>query len=265
MTQALINKHKYPIDEPRSQVYKNLVAECRATLASGRLVNLEDFLSPSATKAIADEIDQRLPQAFHSHRSANAYGTAASEDLPFDHPYNIKHATDRYGLARHQLTGTLIDKLYQWKPLREFVGDIVGVTPVFLHDDPSNALVVQVYKKNGGLAWHFDRALFSTILNIRETHDGGVFECVPGIRTDDSECFDEVSKVLTNTSSRVEKYKVTAGSFTIMNGRHTLHRVTENKGDTPRLSAVLSYEDREGVKLDSATRQLFFGPTAPLD
>lgn len=262
---ALINTEKYPIDKPEFEAYTDLVLNCRERLALDGLLNLEEFLKPFATKAIAKELDQLLPGAFHSQRLANAYGSAGPNEFSPDHPYNIKAATDRYGLARHQLKGSLLDEIYQWKPVRRFVGDVLHLDQVFLHEDPCNALVVQIYKKNGGLAWHFDKALFSTILNIRESMDGGVFECAPNIRNNEDECFNEVRQVLKNSSHRIKQYKVKAGSFTIMNGRHTLHRVTENNSEIPRLSAVLSYEDRPGVKLDSRTRQLFFGPSAPLD
>lgn len=261
----LINLKKYPIDQQDTHIYRSLVLDCRATLAADKLLNLEDFLSQQATEKIAEEIDTLIPLAFHSCRSGSPYGLSEPNDLPADHPYNIKSPTDRFGLARHQLQGTLLDAVYQWEPVRQFVGDVVGLESIFLHEDPSNSLVVQIYKNKGGLAWHFDRALFSTILNIRETSDGGVFECVPDMRTDEDQCFDEVRRVLTSKSDRVEQYNVKSGSFTIMYGRYTLHRVTENRSDTPRLSAVLSYEDQPGVKLDSATRQLFFGPTAPHD
>ena len=50
-----------------------------------------------------------------------------------------------------------------------------------------------------------------------------------------------------------------------MLGRDALHRVTTIEGPTPRMSLILSYEDRPGVRLDMATRRKFFGPTTPDD
>lgn len=84
---------------------------------------------------------------------------------------------------------------------------------------------------------------------------------MPGLRTADDPCFADVRDVMLGKSDRVERYDVKAGSFTIMLGRYTMHRVTQVLGQTPRISAVLSYEDKPGAILDYATRRQFFGPT----
>ena len=263
--EILINLIKYPIDRPESDAYKAMVNAFSKQLATQRLLNMEGFLTEAGTQVIANEIDSLLPSAVHVKHRSTAYGESKSENLPDDHPHNIKNQTDRYGLARHQLGNTQLDSIYTWEPVRNFVRDLLGLPQIFLHEDPSNALVVQIYKQSGGIAWHFDRALFSTILNIRESDDGGVFECAPNVRSETDPCFDEVRDVLLGQSDRVERNKVKAGSFTIMYGRYTLHRVTENRSAIARYSAVLSYEDRPGVKLDTTTRKRFFGDGAPSD
>lgn len=56
----------------------------------------------------------------------------------------VRSETDRYGLARHQLTNTLLDSIYTWEPVRRFVGDLLDHDQIYLHEDPSNALVVQI-------------------------------------------------------------------------------------------------------------------------
>jgi hypothetical protein len=88
---------------------------------------------------------------------------------------------------------------------------------------------------------------------------------VPGLRKPGDPCFDDVRDVLLDKSDRVEQHHPEAGSFSIMLGRYALHRVTTVEGATPRMSVILSYEDRPGVRLDVATRKNFFGPTAPDD
>ena len=262
--EQLINLSKYPINRPDSAQYRIMIIELSQKLATHQLLNMEGFLTKAGTQAIASEIDSLLPTAGHVKHRSTAYGESERESLPDDHPYNIKNQTDRYGLARHQLGNTQLDSIYTWEPVRNFVRDLLGLEKIYLHEDPSNALVVQIYKQWGGIAWHFDRALFSTILNIRESDNGGVFECAPNIRSETDPCFEEVRDVLLGQSDFVERNKVKAGSFTIMYGRYTLHRVTENLSPIARYSAVLSYEDRPGVKLDVATRKRFFGDDAPL-
>ncbi len=275
MNSKLINLDFYPLDQPDSTRYKEIVAKYRAQLMRDEFVNMEGFLTEYGTTAIAREIDDRTDQTFHSARMANPYGKSPGDscnpqnsddtDQRAIHPAEIYARTDRYGLARHQLQNTLLDSIYCWEPVKHFVRDILGLSQIYLHEDPSNALVVQMYKHGGGLAWHFDRALFSTILNIRESDKGGVFECAPGLRSELEPRYDNVRDVLLEQSSLVKRHHVKSGSFTIMRGRYTMHRVTENLGSTSRLSAVLSYEDKPGVKLDLATRRTFFGASAPDD
>lgn len=265
MIAKLVNLDKYPINDPDSKNYRSLVNQCRQKLATKRLINVESFLTDAGTITLAQEVEDRMPTAFYNARKSNPYGVVDSEGLPADHPYRIYGDTERYGLARHDLLNSTLDALYTWPPLMRFVGDVLGLDDIFLHEDPSNALVAQIYKPGGGLAWHFDRALFSTILNISEPEDGGVFECVPDLRTSDDPCFDDVRDVLLDKSNYVERYRVKAGSFTIMYGRYTMHRVTRVVGERARVSVVLAYEDRPGVRLDVPTRRLYFGPTAPDD
>jgi hypothetical protein len=161
--------------------------------------------------------------------------------------------------------GTALQALYRWPPLRRFVAAVTGKAELFLHADPCNALVLQVYQPGDMLAWHFDRARFSTTLHLQAAEAGGHFESVAALRRDGEDAFAEVSKVLKGDRARVRQAVSQPGSFTIFNGNHTLHRVTEVEGTRPRLSLVLSYDETPGQKLDPETRRLFFGPTAPLD
>ena len=261
MIQELINFEKYPIDQPDSEQYKLLMSECQERLVANNLINMEGFLTYAGTAELLAEIDNKTSQTFHCVNHSRPDFTAAYEAKNGKQLANYLGTTDRYALARHQLLGSKLDELYQYEPLRNFVRDLLALDKIYLHEDPSNALVVQLYKTGGGIAWHFDQALFSTILNLCETEQGGTFECVPDLRTADDPCFDEVRDVLLNKSDRVEQYHAKAGSFTIMLGRYTMHRVTEVLGETPRVSVVLSYEDKPGIKLDLATRKRFFGPT----
>lgn len=262
---TIVDLATYPLDRPDSDDYRQIVAEQSRNLARTGLVNLEGFLTRDGISRLAGEIDALMPCAHYAEKRENPYGAPITADLPDDHPYRILATTERYGIAFHQMRGSALEDLYRWPPLRQFVADVTGHGKLYLHDDPSNALVVQIYKTGGGLAWHFDRALFSTILNLQESEQGGAFECVPGLRTPDDACFDEVRDVLLENSDRVSRRYAKPGSFSIMLGRYALHRVTTIEGPTPRMSLILSYEDRPGVRLDVATRKMFFGSTAPDD
>ena len=262
---GIVALSRYPLEHPESEAYRRLSGECARRLGETGLLNLEGFLTPGGTARLVSEVQALMPRAHYAEREDNAYGSPAAEGLPADHPCRILHPTARWGIAYHQMRGTVLEALYRWPPLREFVAAVTGHAKLYLHDDPSNALVLQIYKAGGRLAWHFDQALFSTILNLQESEAGGIFECAPNLRGPDAPCFDEVRRVLLGDSDRVQRHLASAGSFTIILGRYALHRVTTVRGPAPRISLILSYEDRPGVRMDVATRRKLFGPDAPGD
>jgi len=260
-----VNLSDYPLDEPEGPVYSTLVEASSQALRQDGFLNLDGFLTSRGVERLMADVECLLPSAHRSCRHDNAYGATPSDDLPADHPDRILRPTDRYGLAYHQMRGTALDTLYVWPPLRQFVADITRHQALYLHDDPSNALVLQVYKTGGGLAWHFDQAQFSTILNLSESEAGGVFEYAANIRSADDPRYDDVRDVLLERSDKVRRVHARRGSLSIIYGRHTLHRVTAIEGPSSRSSVVLSYEDRPGVRMDVETRRKLFGPTAPMD
>jgi len=263
MTTALINLTDYPLDQPDSSHYQSLVAQQRSLLAANGMINLPDFLTPAGVATCRQEIEARADIAYHAISERHPYGYHTDASYPASHPLNRLSKTQSFRLAHHHLPDTQIDTLYRWEPLRQFIAAVTGNEEIFLSGDPSNAVVVQVYREGCGQAWHFDQALFSTILNVAESTAGGVFECVPGIRSEDDPSYAEVQKVLDKQSDRIQKHSVKAGSFTIMLGRYTMHRVTEIEQQRPRISIVLSYEQQPGVYMDLETRKTSFGPTAP--
>lgn len=258
-----INLSNYPIDHPNSQRYQALISELKNNLASDGMINLVDFLTPEGIISYRQEIESRQDIAYHAKSERHPYGYERSDHLPADHARNTFGPTESFRLARHHFPGTAIDELYRWPPMRRFIADVTGSPETFLSADPSNGLVAQFYKEGCGQAWHFDQALFSTILNLSESSAGGYFECVPNIRTDTKENYGIVKQALDGTFSGLQKHKVKAGSYTIILGRYTLHRVTPVEQKNPRISVVLSYELQPGMCMDLSTRKLSFGPSAP--
>lgn len=263
MIQALVNLDAYPLDRPTSTEYKQLITQQKESLATHGIVNLEDFLTSEGVDLFTQEIHDRSDVAFHNISERQPYGYDRSSEYDDDHPRNSFGRTESHRLARHHFANTKLDELYCWQPMQRFMADITSQSQVYLSGDPSNGLVVQVYKEGNGQAWHFDQALYSTILNLSEAEAGGMFECVPNIRTDTDPNYTDVKKALDGTSPNIQSHKVKAGSFTIMLGRYTLHRVTPIEKSKPRISAVLSYELEPNIHMDLATRRISFGPTAP--
>ena len=263
MNLEFVNLAVYPIDRPDSPLYQSIVIRQRRALKTTGLINLPDFLTAKGIRQFKQEVDARMDDAFRAVDRRHPYGHVRSDAFPDDHPRNTFAGSEAFRLSRHQLLDSAIDALYGWEPMRRFIADITDNQDIHLSGDPSNALVVQVYKRDSRLAWHYDQALFSTIINLNEAEHGGVFECVPNLRTETTENYDSVQSVLAGQSTQIQKLKPKAGSFSVMLGRYTLHRVTAVESDVPKVSVVLSYELEPGVHMDAATRKRLFGPTAP--
>ena len=255
----------YPLTTPDSASYRHIVDDSRARLSQHGLLALPGFLSPEGLRLLLEDARRLEPKAYRSVKEGNPYGVPVTDDMAEHHPARFLSSTERHGVAFHDMGGTVMETLYRWAPLHRFVADILGLPKLYLHEDPSNAVVLQIYKPGDHLAWHFDRANFSTTLQLQEADEGGYFEAAPGIRDEDEENFEAVRSLLCGDQDPPFKRRSDPGTFVIMYGRNCLHRVTEVFGDRARISLILSYEEEPGLKLDPELRKLFFGPEAPDD
>jgi len=159
--ETLVNTAAYPLLEPATEAYDVVITDAHSGLQDQGLVSLPEFLSARGLEILVSEALRMAPKAFHSEKDSNAYGLTSTKGLAADHPARIYGHTNRFGVGHHDMLGTAMDSLYTWKPIRDFIADIVELPELYLHEDPSNALVLQIYRPGGGLAWHFDRAHFS--------------------------------------------------------------------------------------------------------
>lgn len=260
---AFVNIADYPVEESGSPVYRSIVAEARSELARSGLVALAGFLSSDGLDVFRAEAQMLSPLAFHSRKKAGPYGGLATDGLSADHPARVVSPTDRHGVGYHDMADTAMEALYRWPPLREFVAAILDLPRLHLHEDPSNSLVLQFYRPGGGLAWHFDRARFSTLLQLQKADAGGYFEAAPNIRSATDENLAGVRRILVGADQPEFRRRSEPGTLVIIFGQNCLHRVTEVSGERDRISLILSYEKEPGQRLDPETRRLFFGPNAP--
>jgi hypothetical protein len=262
---AFIDLERYPLTAPNTALYAEMIGEARNRLAQSALLAFPGFLSPDGLRRLLEDAQALEPKAHRSVKTSNPYNVAVTDDMADDHPARIASPTSRHGVAFHDMGGTAMAALYRWPPLLRFVADVLGLQQVFLHEDPSNAVVLQIYKPGDRLAWHFDRAHFSTILQLQKADDGGFFEAAPGIRGEVDENLAGVRAILSEEHTPPFRGRSEPGTFVIIFGRNCLHRVTQVVGEKARISLILSYEEEPGRKLDAKTRKLFFGPDAPDD
>jgi len=253
-----VNLSAFPLHQPESTAFQNLVKDWRSKLSATGLINLANFLTSEGVEQFRAEVYERLPLAFHSVHGAQAYFNKMPGEFPSD-----ALGSDTHCLGHHNLQNSAMNALYQWEPLRNFIAALTGNPKVYLHEDPTNALVVQIYKPGCWTGWHFDRAVFTTIVNLGEPEAGGKFECAPDIRTEENPGYDDVRDVLLGKSNRVAQHDMKAGSLTLMLGRYSLHRVTPVEQESDRISLVLKYETEPGVFISAEDRKHIYGPSAP--
>ena len=241
----IIDRDRYPIDlldDPRRQA---AVEQVRAELANDGCAVIRDFFSADGLAALVSEAEARKPQAYFSpSKECNVYLNDGNPDFPATHPLNL-FIPRTNGFITADLFGeeTAARRLYYWEPLKLFLADCLGKDELHVYEDPVSNMIVNVGKPGQQFNWHFDTNEFTITMLLRTASSGGIFEYVPGLRSADDECYDDVSRVLAGDRSRVRQLELNAGDLQFFLGRFSLHRVTENRGDSDRLVLIMSFAD----------------------
>ena len=262
----MVNLERYPVDEPDSNSYAELVRTCRDRFVVDGLCMLPEFIRPKALDILAKEANERTVHAWFCGSTHNVYlakneGSPSDAGVPAGDVDARQERTfvgsipyDRIG------NGSSLRHLYLWDPLKDFVRAVLGKPRLHRFADPLGACSVNVFVDGGEHGWHFDESEFTVTLMLQAPETGGGFEYVPGIRgREDEKAI--VAAVLDGDRERVLELPFTAGTLLVFGGRRTLHRVTRVGGARPRLVPVLAYAERPGLRNSEAVRKLFWGRT----
>lgn len=256
----LIDLERYPIANLGIEAAQALIAECQAQLKTRGVCSLVGFVKPEAVTALAAEMMALLPQAFHNLQEHNVYFKADDLSLPNDHPARRKVRTSQRTIAYDLIPPQAgIRRIYTWPPLRDFIAAVLGKDNLYLHADPLAALNIMGMPAGDELGWHYDRADFVTTLLLQASEAGGAFEFAPHLRSPEDENYTGLTKLLNGSHPGVVSKASQAGTLTLFVGHYSIHRVTPVQGQTPRLVAVLSYEDEPDVFFSEAARTRFYG------
>jgi hypothetical protein len=258
---TLIDVERYPLHEQHSDAYLALVETCRDRFERHGLCELDGFVRPDAVKLAVDEVRPVVDTAAHRHeRLHNVWflpREAVSGVAP-DHPSLHEVRTSNRTICNDQIEGSVVHTIYEWEPLRTFIGAVVG-TALHPMADPLARINVMSYQEGEELGWHFDRASFSTTLLLQRPHDGGQFELRRDLRTDTWIDHDAISRVIVGDDTATEQLSPEPGTLTIFAGRYTLHRVAPSHGPVDRLMTVYSFVESPGVMFSSEERLGFYG------
>lgn len=262
----MVDLERCPIADPGSAGGAAFARACRKGFLEDGLCMLPGFIRPEALEILVEEANGYIEDAWFCKSTHNVYLSqhglgcgsprAPSADVAERQERTFVGSVpyDRLG------EGSLLERLYLWDPLREFVGAVLGKPRLHRFADPLGACSVNVFVDGGEHGWHFDESEFTVTLMLQAPESGGAFEYVPRIRgREDEEAI--IAAVLDGDRGHVYELPFTAGALLVFAGRQTLHRVTRVGGARPRLVPVLTYAERPGLKNSEAVRKLFWGRT----
>jgi len=251
--------NEYAIDE-LIRLDWSVVEEGRAQIAETGACEIPGFVRPDALDAFIADARAVAPLAHHSGGLGTAYLGFPDESFPPDHP---QQWLGLYGVGAVAYDlfppESLIRRLYEWDPLMELVGAILGLDAIYRYADPFGALNLAVMVDGEELQWHFDMTDFVVSLALQDADDGGDFEVAPMIRTATDENYDAVGGVLAGKLDDVVTLPMTPGTLLVFAGRYSLHRVSPIVGSTPRLVALLAYDTQPGTMSSDLLKEVRYG------
>ncbi len=257
----MIDLSRYPISDLSDHDSRVFVDACRQRYLQTGLCILPDFIRPEALELLASEAVDFSEKAYYCKSSHNAYLDDGDASAGETDVVNRREQTFVGSVAYDCIhESSRLKQLYQWDPLKDFIGLVLGKYPFYRLDDPLGACSINVFVEGGEHGWHFDESEYTVTLMLQAPESGGAFEYVPQIRG----CVDEkekVGRILDGNREGVVELSFNAGTLLIFGGNRTLHRVTRVGGTRPRLVPVLCFAEESGQTNSAAVRQLFWGRT----
>ena len=258
----IIDLDAYPLDQPDSDRYRTMVNDLAEKLNTDQVCTLPRFLRDNIRREEIDRAMEVLPQANPAHSYRNVYlERSKSEDLPDDHPRNILAEASYKMLGAHLLPeDSALKTLYRWDLFRSFVADVTGSNELYPSADAYQPVNVLCHEPGDKSAWHFDSTnSFTMTLTLQSPEDGGVFEMSPNIRSAENPNLEGLAALLKGDRSTVKQFDREDGALMMFRGCHSAHRVTEVRGNRPRLMCVMVYEDKPGVVGDPVVNETVYG------
>jgi hypothetical protein len=82
---------------------------------------------------------------------------------------------------------------------------------------------------------------------------------IPNLRTDDDQCYEQVSRALLGSQDDAITVGREEGALCIFRGCNSLHRVTSVEGDRLRIMGTFFYENQPGVIGDPIVNETVYG------
>jgi hypothetical protein len=259
----VVDLDRYPIGDPASPAYQELVQACRDQLSGTGVARLDGFLTPAAVSQMLTVASGLAATAWASDQAHTVYFQPADDSAGPDHPRALRQHSAKKAIAYDQIpAGAPIRRLYESDDLTAFIAAVLAKPVLYRSADPLDALEIAVFEAGDELGWHFDNSEFSVTVMYQQAQAGGHFDYYPWLRDEHDENYPGVRQILHGSTEGVLRLPSSPGTLAVFRGQHALHRVTPVSGPRPRINSVLTYGEHPGMKLTELTQKLFYGRTA---
>ena len=255
-----VDLDRYPLFDPAQRAA--IVDTAQRSLAETGSAILPGFLRDDAVETMAGAAGALLEVAHRRDRLLTAYAHEPEEWMDDDHPVRRTAPYRMHVIATDQFDPsdpTL--GLYEWDPLLDLVRDILDLPELHRMTDPLMRCNLTFLSDGDQHGWHFDGNDFVVSLLLQSGEEGGAFEFAPGIRTTDDENYDAVRSAMDGRPGTTQLLAIEPGTLVLFQGRYALHRVTEVRGQRPRIIALFSYDEREETTKGPEVHRRIFGRT----
>lgn len=256
----LIDLDRYPLDQPDSAAYAALVAQCQAMHREQDCANLTGFTRPDALLSLADEAKSLLEHGYQKSQLRTAMFDHGDPDKPEDHPAQRMFREGSLQLADDQIGKTLIRTIYEWQPLTDFLAAVENKEQLHPMADEFQALNIIQQSHGDSLPWHFDVNHFTITLLLQASESGGDFVFVPDMRDGPDVDYESMQKIFDGDESQLRRPSRDAGTLTLFRGRNAFHAVTPVAGKTPRITAILTYDEQPDCVSSARGNTFVYGP-----
>lgn len=261
---AYIDLEKYPIHQPDSRRYADLLQEVHAALAVDGCAVLKGFLTPLGVAATRQEADEQSNNAFSSQEKTNAYFGLDDTSLPSTHPVRQFYMrSNAFIPADNFSSGGPLRSIHDFDGFDPFIQQSMQADHFYRYADPLADVIINQAKSGNGFPWHFDTNNFTVTLAIQNAEQGGEFEYAPNIRRN-GENFEAVQAVLEERSEQVKQLVLEPGDLQLFKGRYSLHRVAPLSGNRKRYVAIFSYVEHPDMVGSPERTQQLYGRVLPI-
>ncbi|CAE7390584.1 unnamed protein product, partial [Symbiodinium pilosum] len=174
---------RYPIREPGSTGYQELVSRSRHCIASSGYCQLDDFVPPQVVRSMCAEAEalRNRSLGFTNTNIHNLLLETEIDSREGSPRSQIFHSRKTLVAMSHLPTNSPLRDLYADTSVRELVRECFGLPQLSCSADPHGGVYYNFFDQGDALGWHCDRSQFSVNL-ILQTSEGGDFEYVPQSR-----------------------------------------------------------------------------------